>query len=327
MTPTALDIDAPPDPDPWAMLPEVPQPRLPSKRALRGLDHSRIVPYGFDSYGEERFAYVDANGLKIPLPSGRELPSSDGVPLESAWHIVAIQLLIDSINHYWRDRRDYYVGGDMFVHYSAEEVFNKDFRGPDVFLVTGVEKYEKYRPNWVTWQEGHRFPDLIVEMVSPSSYENDLFVKKELYCNIFKTTEYFCVEHQNDKRDEIPSPGPIHAWRMAKGKYVPIEPIDGRYHSKILGASLGWGTGRLDQPGFPSMSFPRLFDANGTVVMTVREAEKLDAEKARKIAKRDRLKAKLEKQMAEQEKLRADAAEWELAQLRAELERIRTGHS
>jgi hypothetical protein len=47
-----------------------------------------------------------------------ELITDDGEPMESAWHRSQMNLLIEVIRYHWRDRTDYYVGGNMFIYYS-----------------------------------------------------------------------------------------------------------------------------------------------------------------------------------------------------------------
>jgi hypothetical protein len=45
----------------------------------------------------------------------RQLPETDGVPLESPWHLAAINLMIDILNYLWRDRYVFFCGGNMFL--------------------------------------------------------------------------------------------------------------------------------------------------------------------------------------------------------------------
>ncbi len=42
------------------------------------------------------------------------------------------------------------------------------YRGPDAFLVRNVDAGHK-RDVWVSWEEDGRFPDLILELLSPST--------------------------------------------------------------------------------------------------------------------------------------------------------------
>lgn len=65
-----------------------------------------------------------------------ESPTEDGIPSESNWHRIEMNLLIDSLHYHWRQRNDYFAGGNMFIYFSAEQVRNRDYRGPDFFVVT-----------------------------------------------------------------------------------------------------------------------------------------------------------------------------------------------
>jgi len=69
--------------------------------------------------------------------------------LESEWHRLAIALLIEVVRWHWRARKDFYVGGNTFVYFSEQQVRNKDYRGPDFFLVQGVplEPVREYWPS------------------------------------------------------------------------------------------------------------------------------------------------------------------------------------
>jgi len=63
---------------------------------------------------------------KIPEIPALDLPEEDGIPLESNWHGAQINLLIDVVTHRWRERADYFVGGNMFVYYSVRQARNRD---------------------------------------------------------------------------------------------------------------------------------------------------------------------------------------------------------
>jgi Uma2 family endonuclease len=94
---------------------------------------------------------LEALGVILP-PTEDELPCDDGIPMETQRHALQLQLLIDPLRLYWTDRQDVYVGGNMFVYFSLEQVRHQDFRGPDFFVVLGVPRRE--RKSWVVWQEG-----------------------------------------------------------------------------------------------------------------------------------------------------------------------------
>ncbi len=133
-----------------------------------------------------------------PLPF--ELVYGDGEPLESNWHRIQMSLFINVTRQAMteRGRTDFFVGANMFVYYSYEQardiaadpVGSKQFRGPDIFFVGDVPVRHD-RQVWVVWEEGDRYPDLIIELLSPSTMKKDRTVKKDLYARTFRTAEYY----------------------------------------------------------------------------------------------------------------------------------------
>src|SRR5207248_2573972 len=104
------------------------------------------------------------------LPTEDDLPYSDGLPMESERHVLQIELLKDPLLLVWADREDWYVAGDMFLHYSLQQVLNEDFIGPDILVATNVARRE--RKSWVVWQEG-KCPDVVIELLSESTAARD----------------------------------------------------------------------------------------------------------------------------------------------------------
>ncbi len=113
----------------------------------------------------------------VPEIPDIELPSEDGEPLESKWHHLQINLLEDMLHQHWQDPTDYFVGGNMFVYYSLQQARNRDYKGPDFFVVKGVDG-TRLRPSWIVWQEGGRYPDVIIELLSITTAAEDLGPKK-----------------------------------------------------------------------------------------------------------------------------------------------------
>jgi Uma2 family endonuclease len=152
---------------------------------------------------------------EIPTPP-TDLPYDDGVPLESARHRIAMNLLIRSVSTALQDRTDFYTGGNMFVYYSSDQAMNCDFRGPDFFVTLDVDG-SRERKSWIVWEEGGRYPDVIVELMSPSTEKIDREVKKQLYERTFKTSDYFIFSPFN--------PNSLQGWRLQSGQgYQPIQP-------------------------------------------------------------------------------------------------------
>jgi Uma2 family endonuclease len=217
------------------------------------------------------------------FPDLDDLPEEDGEPLETNWHRAQMNLLIDVVTTRWRDRQDFFVGGNMFIYYSPEQARSRDYKGPDFFLVKNIDGSYS-RNKWVAWVEGNRLPNVIVELLSPSTASEDLGRKKDLYERTFRTPDYFCYDPDEDY---------LWGWHLTKRRYVPLEPNEqGRLWSAELDAWIGtWEGEYLHQQAL----WLRLFDATGELIPREGEAERQ----------------------------RAEAAEAELARLRAELEQRR----
>ncbi|MCS6791999.1 MAG: Uma2 family endonuclease, partial [Oscillatoriaceae bacterium SKYG93] len=127
-----------------------------------------------------------------PMPP-TDLIFDDGEPLESNRHLIAMNILIRSLWQAWAERNDFFVGGNMFIYYSSAQARNRDFRGPDFFAVLNVEG-TKERLGWVVWEEDGRYPNVIIELMSPSTAHIDKGIKKDIYEQIFRTPDYFVFD-------------------------------------------------------------------------------------------------------------------------------------
>src|SRR5215475_6992599 len=155
------------------------------------------------------------------LPTEDDLPYDDGEPMETARHRDQMILLITSLKLHWADRSGYYVGGNMFVHYDPSN--KRRSRGPDFFVVFDVEARE--RKSWVVWQEGMRFPDIIIELLSDSTREIDKGEKKTLYERVFHTSEYYLYD---------PFSHEFLAYHLHGGHYETAQPDEQeRVHSTL----------------------------------------------------------------------------------------------
>lgn len=117
-----------------------------------------------------------------------DLPYDDDTPMETFRHYAQMSLLIMALKHYWRDRQDVYVAGNMFVYFSPDQTLRYDFRGPDFFAVTGVENRE--RKSWITWNEG-KAPEVVIELLSESTAESDRVEKKLIYQDQLQVANYY----------------------------------------------------------------------------------------------------------------------------------------
>jgi Uma2 family endonuclease len=227
---------------------------------------------------------VDLSDLVLP-PT--DLPEEDDAPMESAWHRMQMDLLIESLLYYWRDRNDFFAGGNMFLYYSTEQaqsvIENRPiYKGPDFFVVKGVDGSQP-RDKWMVWSEGGRYPDLIIEFFSPTTAERDKGEKKQLYEQVFGTDEYFWYD---------PLTRELAGFGLVCGRYEPKEPNEhGWLWSTVLEAWLGIWEGEYQRR---QMAWLRLYDREGNLVPTPAEAERQRAERAE--AELQRLRTLLQQQ-------------------------------
>lgn len=231
-----------------------------------------------------------------------DLIFDDGEPLESNRHRIAMNVLIRSTQQALLGRLDTFVGGNMFVYYSRNQAMNRDFRGPDFFAVLGVDS-DHERQGWVVWEEQGRYPDVIVELLSPSTATVDKGVKKDLYEQVFKTRDYYVFDPFD--------PASLEGWclDLTRG-YQPLAPNEqGWLWCETLGLWLGTWEGVVDrEPMTGSCHWLRLYDPEGNLVPLPEEAAQQQAEQ-------EKQQAEQEKQRAEQEKQRADRLAAKLQEL------------
>ena len=237
------------------------------------------------------------------LPTEDDLPCDDGEPMETARHRDQMTLLIESLKSHWSERTDYYVGGNMFVHYDPTNA--RRSRGPDFFLVMDVENRE--RKSWVVWHEGMRFPDVIIELLSDSTRQVDKGEKKALYSRLFRTAEYYLYDPYSQE---------FTGYYLDGLDYREVEPdAEGRIHSATTDLSLRVKGDWL-----------RWFTVEGELLPTPQElatralqqAEQAtrEAKQATQEAKQATRQAEQEHQRAEQERERAEQAEQLLEEYR-----------
>lgn len=278
--------------------------------------------------------YPDFDFVNVPPPVIHipkfDLPGEDGVPMETIWHRLAMTLLLDIIHQLFKGRTDFFAGGNMFIYYGAQQTKSWSYRGPDFFYVADVDGTKKRR-YWLSYEEENRLPDVIIELLSPSTRKHDLTTKKDIYERTFRTPDYFCYD---------PDEQLLLGWTLERARYAALQLNDkGWLWCEQLGVWLGtWeGTylGRHDV-------WLRFYDKDGKLLPTTEEAGLARTEAQRKKTKAARKRAETEKKRAETEKKRAEAeseraeaerqraeaAEAELAWLKASLKKQKNyGHN
>ncbi|MBV9124638.1 MAG: Uma2 family endonuclease [Planctomycetes bacterium] len=159
-----------------------------------------------------------------------EYPSGDGRPIaETPTHRINLTDLIQMLERWFAKDDMVYISGNMFVYY-VEGAPNKRL-SPDVFMVRGVPR-DKERDYYLIWEEG-KGPDVVFELTSRSTKEEDLEDKFRLYQDVLKVQEYFLF----DPKAEYLKPS-LQGFRLHRGRYVPIPRIKRRLPSKVLGLHL-----------------------------------------------------------------------------------------
>ncbi|XGW00781.1 MAG: Uma2 family endonuclease (plasmid) [Leptolyngbya sp. BL-A-14] len=176
---------------------------------------------------------------------------SDEPPLETDLHLRQMLLLIQCLHWWWRDRQDFYVAGNLTIYYSPRQRKSEQFRGPDFFVVLETER--KARKSWVVWEEEGKYPNVIVELLSPSTVDTDRGLKKQIYQDIFRTPEYFWFD---------PDSLEFQGFELLRGEYQPLQPNpQGWLWSQQLQLFLGVHDRQL-----------RFFTAEGQLVPTPEES-------------------------------------------------------
>ncbi|MEB3278167.1 MAG: Uma2 family endonuclease [Lyngbya sp.] len=188
---------------------------------------------------------------EIEYPPGNL--ESQEPPLESELHLRQILLLIQMLEYLWQDRQDFYAFGNLTIYYSPEQQKNQDFRGPDFFVVLNTER--KPRNSWVVWEEGGKYPNVIIELLSPSTANVDRTTKKKIYQDIFRTPDYFWFS---------PNTLEFQGFHLVDGEYQELQPNEtGRLWSQQLQLFLGIHEQKL-----------RFFTPEGELVPTPEESAK-----------------------------------------------------
>jgi len=204
----------------------------------------------------------DSPDVDIILPPSNL--ESDEPPLESDLHLLQIKLLLDSLNWLWRERQNYYATGNLTIYYNPQKIKTRDFRGPDFFVVLDAEK--RPRKSWTVWDEGGKYPNLIIEVLSKSTAAVDKGLKKQLYQDIFRTPDYFWFD---------PETLEFEGFHLVDGEYQPLEPDENGWRwSQQLQLFLGLHNQQL-----------RFFTPNKALVPSLEELAAQTDQERQKVAR------------------------------------------
>lgn len=232
-----------------------------------------------------------------------DYPTADGRPMaETDWHRDLMMDLIQTLQAFYAHEDRVYISGNLLVFYARGD--RRRHLSPDVFVVKGVAKHA--RGNYLIWEEG-RGPDIVIEITSPSTQDEDLKQKMTIYRDVLKVPEYFLFDPKLEYLDP-----PLQGFRLQDGQYVPIEPLDGRLPSEVLGL-------HLEQDG----QTLRLYNP-ATGERLPNEAERNDAaEQAREQAQEAKRAVETYRREAETARRETLESRQERESLAAEIDRLR----
>ena len=135
--------------------------------------------------------------------------------------------IIETLQRHFREQK-VYVSGNLLLYYRPGN--KRRHVSPDVLVTKGLEN--RMRDCYLLWEEGLP-PNVVIEVTSASTRDEDLEDKLEIYRDEIQVREYFLI----DPRSEYLHP-PLQGHRLIGGQYVPIQSVDGRLPSEELGLHL-----------------------------------------------------------------------------------------
>jgi Uma2 family endonuclease len=228
-----------------------------------------------------------------------EYPTTDGRPMgETDLHRDIMTTAIETLKLYYAGQR-VYVSGNILLFYKPGN--RRRHVSPDVLVTKGLE--QRRRDNYLLWQE-RRPPNIVIEVTSRTTREEDLEDKFEIYRDEVRVAEYFLF----DPRGEYLRPA-LQGYRLQAGRYERIKRLSGRLPSVELGLHLEQHERQL-----------RFWDPTAGHWLPTEQETRVAAEAERQRAEAERQRAEAERQRAEIKWQRAQA---EAERLRQELETLR----
>jgi Uma2 family endonuclease len=133
--------------------------------------------------------------------------------------------LLDSLEERYRLNPDVYVTGNIFLYPPREsEGAERVPVAPDIFVVFGIEKKER---RIYDMEKEKKPPDVVIELTSKSTAEEDLGRKRYIYAKL-GVSEYYLFDPLKEA-----SVLQLRGYRLAGDDYLPMVVSD-RIHSKAL---------------------------------------------------------------------------------------------
>lgn len=142
---------------------------------------------------------------------------------ETAFHYKLIFLFFGFLESFYTNRKDVTIAANMMVYHDKDNP--KKWLVPDIFVCFGAEN--RLRRTFKTWEEDV-FPQVIFEIASEGTFENDLGGKRLDYARL-GVEEYYLLDPE---REYLPSP--LMAFRRENGRLLSVQMENNRVHSPLL---------------------------------------------------------------------------------------------
>ena len=267
---------------------------------------------------------LTAQQLADLMPDATQLESNEP-EMETSLHYAQLALLVACLEWLWQDQTDFFIGANLTIYFSREQLKNRDYRGPDFFLVKNTAK--RPRKSWVVWEEDGQYPDLIIELLSDSTAKTDKNLKKALYQDRFRTPEYFWFS---------PETLELAGHRLVNQVYEAIQPNEaGLLWSEVLDLYIGVHEGQLryfspaaelipTPAETAQQSIAQALQAQAETQQAQAEAQQSQAEAQQAQAEAQQSQAEAQQSQAEAQQSQAEAqqAQTRAAQLAAQLKAL-----
>ena len=241
-------------------------------------------------------------------------PETDGIPLPDGEYQAPLYIrVVGTLRVHFRDVQGARVNGDTFIYYV--EGNPRRSVSPDCYVALDLptESIESIERNnvYLLWEVG-KAPDFVLEIGSPSTADRDLGLKRDLYAELGVSEYWRYDESGGDFYGE-----PLVGERLVDGEYQRIElrhESDGGTwsHSDILGLDLRWSDGEL-----------RFWDPMAGNWLLSHEEAQAQAEEEYVRAEEAQALAEEAQALVEEERAGRLTAETRVAELEAELRRLR----
>jgi Uma2 family endonuclease len=163
---------------------------------------------------------------KKALPTWRDLPVGDGIPMDNANHPIQATLYLgEPLKRLLQSQgRSAFIGTNCFLYYAV----GARPCGPDFMVINGGK--DEGQGSWVVYSEGDLRPTFICEMLSPTSETADRTTKLARYERL-EVLDYVLYDTETQR---------LEVYHYMGGRYVPVLPLpSGRFALQSLPLQLG----------------------------------------------------------------------------------------